>query len=447
MDWCYLGHASWLADVGGTRILFDPQLGDTHHDGIFRVHPHRTLNAEALRPDIIVVTHRHPDHFDVNTLDRLAQLDPTALVLTADPFIAKVAKALGFEHTGVLDPRTPVPLGDERFLYTTPSFTHVVEWGVIVTSPEGTVWNQVDTVLRDPQTVVAERRRAAELLGDPRLLHGVDLGLVRWNVMQQINAHTGEGGGFPYSFYQRELARVVATGARTVVPGAAGECYVGDAAWLNRWVFPVDEPRFLADLSSLAPQIRGTRGVVGGHWRLEGGAVHVDATPDAELLTVHATEDPRCYDPRQLAVLADPRPTTSTERDRVRSWIAHTLAPALPSTGLPSSTRCRLEVVWHDDTEIGSFHADGTSVPHSSDWDLLNRIAGSDLLDVIDGTAHWGRPLLSGRLRIAHRLYSTDGELKRLRKNSAFLYAPLSYDASTERWTAWLVSQCLARRT
>ena len=79
MDWCYLGHASWLADVGGTRILCDPQLGDTHHDGIFRVHPHRTLNAEALRPDIIVVTHRHPDHFDVNTLDRLAQLDPTTL--------------------------------------------------------------------------------------------------------------------------------------------------------------------------------------------------------------------------------------------------------------------------------------------------------------------------------------------------------------------------------
>ena len=444
MDWCYLGHASWLADVGGTRILFDPQLGETHHDGIFRVHPHRTLHAEALRPDIVVVTHRHPDHFDVPTLDRLAQLDPSVLLLTADPFIAKVAKLLGFEHTGVLDPRTPVPLGQERFLYTTPSFTHVVEWGMVVTSPEGTVWNQVDTVLRDADTILAERHRAAELLSDSRLNDGFDLGLVRWNVMQQINALTGEGGGFPYTFYERELARVVATGARTVVPGAAGECYVGEADWLNRWVFPVDEQRFLADLQHLAPHIRGTRGVVGGHWRIEGGQVHVDPTPDAELLTLHSTADPRRYDPRQLAVLTDPRPTSPAERDRARTWVEHTLAPALPTFGLPLTTRCQLEVVWEDDTEIWSFSGEGCRTQATADWDLLNRIAGSDLLDVIDGVAHWGRPLLSGRLRIAHRLYGTDGV--RLRKNPAFLYAPLSYDASTERWTAWLVSQCLARR-
>src|SRR5687767_601359 len=86
----------WLADLGEVRVLFDPLLGETHHGGLFEVAPRRTVDAAALRPDFIVVSHAHGDHFDVPSLRRLAALDPDAVVLTSDPLVEGAARRLGF---------------------------------------------------------------------------------------------------------------------------------------------------------------------------------------------------------------------------------------------------------------------------------------------------------------------------------------------------------------
>ena len=62
----------WLAEVAGQRILIDPLLEDTHHCGLFEVQPPRTVDAEALQPDLIVVSHRLST---VSACDRILVLD------------------------------------------------------------------------------------------------------------------------------------------------------------------------------------------------------------------------------------------------------------------------------------------------------------------------------------------------------------------------------------
>ncbi|MEQ9324729.1 MAG: hypothetical protein RIF41_36525, partial [Polyangiaceae bacterium] len=71
-------------------------LGETHHGDVFELRPRRRIDEAALAADFVVVSHRHPDHFDVASLHRLAQLDRDSVVLTSDPLVERTARAVGF---------------------------------------------------------------------------------------------------------------------------------------------------------------------------------------------------------------------------------------------------------------------------------------------------------------------------------------------------------------
>lgn len=151
MDWLCLGHATWLAEAGGLRLLCDPLLDAAHHGGVFEVVPRRSLVAEALRPDFVLVSHRHPDHFDVPSLRRLIALDRDVVIVTPDPLVAWTCEQLGARGVRVVPPGHRIDL-DGLALITTPSLAPD-EWGVMIASEDGVVWNQVDTVLADPAHV------------------------------------------------------------------------------------------------------------------------------------------------------------------------------------------------------------------------------------------------------------------------------------------------------
>jgi L-ascorbate metabolism protein UlaG (beta-lactamase superfamily) len=91
----HLGHASWLVEAEGLRLLFDPVLGPTHHGGVFEAWPRRSVDEGALAPDFVFVSHAHADHFDVPTLSRLLARDEDLVVVTPDPLVAWAARALG----------------------------------------------------------------------------------------------------------------------------------------------------------------------------------------------------------------------------------------------------------------------------------------------------------------------------------------------------------------
>ncbi len=68
----WLGHASFLVELDGTRFLIDPILGRA--GGIVpRVTPLPIEKAAIPRPDAVLVTHGHPDHLDAASVRALAR--------------------------------------------------------------------------------------------------------------------------------------------------------------------------------------------------------------------------------------------------------------------------------------------------------------------------------------------------------------------------------------
>ena len=98
-----------------------------------------------------------------------------------------------------------------------------------------------------------------------------------------------------------------------------------------------------------------------------------------------------------------------------------------------------LEVVYPDGPEHYCLQIRSSDVQISSqraeDPDQCNVIAASDLALVIEGRAHWGRPLLAGRLRSSGGLYTVDADgLQAVKTPPFFLYLALPYERATERW-------------
>jgi hypothetical protein len=438
--WTSLGHASWLAEAGGLRILFDPLLGDLFHGGIHRVHPPRVVHAEALQPDVIVVTHAHPDHFDVPSLAELALRHPDAPVLTADPLVAAACRRLGFRTASVLQARRALPLAD-LVLLTTPSLAEIQEWGVALSDGHSVVWNQVDSVL-DVPTVRDVRAGMAAELGSDR----VDLGLVHWSPLREIQAVTAGDLGFPLRDWAEKLAAIAALEAGAVTPAAAGFRHLEPFAWRDAHVFPATEDRLARDLALAAPATRVLPCPPGSALVVEGAAVGVEA--GSPLATPLPFEPLPAWVPLAVPEVVDPAlggEVAETVRACVDPWITAELVPAVAhhAARLPRSLRLVLDVALPGgERAVHTFVADAGSVHHTvgdridPEHDAVVVVAGSMLADVIEGRRHWGEPLLAGVLRSARRHNGVP---------VMFPYWALPYRRSVERWVDTQVATQIGR--
>jgi hypothetical protein len=451
MEWCYLGHAMWLCSVGELRLLFDPQLGATHHGGLFEINPPRAVDAEALAADFVIVSHRHPDHFDVASLRRLAELDPDSVVITSDELVERTARRVGFNTVARVDALHRIELAGAELL-TTPSYGTEIEWGVMVKSADGVAWNQIDTVLRNTHDVRRTLEQAAEGFGRPDLTEGIELGLVQWQPLLEINHTLARDIGFPLADYRRVLEKIAALGARAVVPASAGARHVGPYTWLNHTVYPVPEARLLRDLAARCPATRGYAGTLGDVFALAGGEVEHRPGAGGDLVAIGAERDPCTFVPYVIPALEDPnlrgRPEAEL-RDVATRWIERELLPALeksyPLMNASDPLKLVLEVVYPASRDAFTFvlGAGGARLERrfDDDYDVLNAIAGSQLVDVVEGKLHWGTPLLGGLIRSCHRSYrlGPDG-LAPSNVAIIFLYYALSYAAATERWVEHLLA-------
>ena len=93
----WLGHATVLAEIQGRRVLFDPVWGErcTPVPGIGprRLHPN-PIPLESLGPvDVVVVSHDHYDHLDMDAI--------RALVRSGADFAVPLGVGAHLEHWGV----------------------------------------------------------------------------------------------------------------------------------------------------------------------------------------------------------------------------------------------------------------------------------------------------------------------------------------------------------
>jgi L-ascorbate metabolism protein UlaG (beta-lactamase superfamily) len=119
MQVTWLGHASFLLEDGGTRLLVDPFLTDN---------PTASIAADDVDCDVILQTHGHGDHYGEDTISIAKRTGATVLAI--------VELANEISEKGVEDVRDPNIGGTVTF-----------DWGWVKlmpawhtgTSPDGTV--------------------------------------------------------------------------------------------------------------------------------------------------------------------------------------------------------------------------------------------------------------------------------------------------------------------
>jgi len=241
MKLALIGHASWLVDTPDTRILFDPLLFDPNQGDCYEVHPSRRVHVPELADvDVVVVSHRHIDHFDVRSL---CSLPKTAAVLCPrDPLIVKTLEAIGFGKVRVVEDWDRVRCGDTTIV-ATPSRNPVPEHGFVVSDGRHTIWNQVDTQVA-PETTTEINRTYGRL----------DVLIAPWQPLLELKFQLNESTSFPHQAYADLIRQASGCATKVLIPGASGFRYGSRSRWLNRIAFPVARDRFAEDVRRALPR-------------------------------------------------------------------------------------------------------------------------------------------------------------------------------------------------
>lgn len=99
----YLGQAGLLLEKGDFRVMIDPYLSDS----VVKVNPnnYRRVPVEErffqVRPDVMIFTHNHLDHYDPETVKHFITADSQMLVL-APSSVWNEVRALGGRNNYVM---------------------------------------------------------------------------------------------------------------------------------------------------------------------------------------------------------------------------------------------------------------------------------------------------------------------------------------------------------
>src|SRR6185295_16796291 len=87
----HIGNSTHWIVLEGVAILTDPWIAEPADGALVHRLPAQPLPAD---PDVVLITHRHGDHFDPAALDRLTR---RAAVLLPAGTLPERVRALGFE--------------------------------------------------------------------------------------------------------------------------------------------------------------------------------------------------------------------------------------------------------------------------------------------------------------------------------------------------------------
>ena len=244
-----------LVQSGNTTLLSDPVFFEYLWEECNVPCPSIDLDLDKLpQIDVLNISHRHQDHFDIRTLAHIASsntvLAPDAIVLAPrDELLLEVLNELEFKNVMVVEDFKTIEFKDFT-LTPTPSLNeqdYFPEHGLLINDGSVTIWNQVDTIV-SPDIIKYIHR----LYGQPDMAHMRYLPLLEGN----FNFHNTVE--LPMEEYSSFLKVAGACRPKFVVPGSAGFRYRDEFKFLNQYSFPTTQEQFLRDLKSFCPEINSS---------------------------------------------------------------------------------------------------------------------------------------------------------------------------------------------
>jgi len=116
-----LAHASFLLKVGERRVLFDPWLAGPTYWGSWHHYPQFNVNIPGLGVTDIIITHPHPDHFHLPTLEFFDRSTRVFVPNFESGILQEELQKLGFKDVRVVPWEEEVEISaDLKFAFLRP---------------------------------------------------------------------------------------------------------------------------------------------------------------------------------------------------------------------------------------------------------------------------------------------------------------------------------------
>jgi len=373
----------------GQTILFDPVLVDPFEDGAVVSHPPREVDDSSLRNiDAVVITHGHPDHFDLHSLHKLRR--GVKVIVPKDSLITNALKGLGFDNQIVVDNWSSLSVGDVELIPTPSLFTDCVEHGYLIRSQGVCVWNQADSLVN---------LDVIDML--IRSFGPIDVHLA-WYACQNFEFFENRSTIFPAKAHTENLVYAASAGARVTIPASNGFRFAQPHDWLNPFIFPVSEERFRRDLILAFPSTKVESMSPGDVLIVDREKWQKDscASPYAHALVPEAPLATRFDLSQPIPPLRDPG-IRSYSVEELRERLSE-LLECIEQLGQSSKILkslfdarigYRLAFIMPDGSEITRiymFSPDGVSRGKpNDDWQMSLSLAASVACAFLDGKATW----------------------------------------------------------
>ena len=423
-----VGHACLLIQSKETTILTDPVWFDYLWEEINVLCPSIVLQKDKVPPlDVLNLSHRHQDHFDVRTLAYLVKneriLTPDTIVLAPkDDLLLDILHELEFKNIKMVADFEPIRVKDVT-ITSTPSRNQVStsedsfpEHGLIVNDGEVTIWNQVDSLV-NPDII----QRIGELYGQIDFFHS------RFVPLLEGNLSYNKPLTLPVDEYCTFLNVVKALGPKMVVPGSAAFKYRDELSFMNQYSFPITQDQFLRDLAAFCPEVPSSPFFSGDVAHISADEVRIEKQAsdfvrvredDSHLITFK----PHAYVPVVTTQTTDPS-EYEREMQVIDNFIENCFLERILNSELLGGWQhwqivYQLEVFGQEGPQAWTvdFGRPGKPQLHKGEIGKINLyegISSSELCALVEGTTSWDYVTLCGNYRTFNNIYRiTNGGLE-----------------------------------
>ena len=411
-----IGHASMLIQSNKTTILTDPVWFDYLWEEVNVLCPSIDLDLKKIPSiDVLNISHRHQDHFDVRTLAYLARsgsvLKPDATILAPnDDILIDVLKELNYKNIIIVEDFKSISIGDVT-LTPTPSLNegdYYPEHGLLINDGEVTIWNQVDTVV------------SPEIISYINKLYGrLDFSHSRFLPLLEGNFTHHKTLTIPFEEYSSFLKVAGALKPKFIVPGSAAFRYRDELDFLNRYSFPTTPDQFLADLKDFCPDIKTNIFNPGDIAYISKEGVRIDQQSSDFVRILDDDSHKVIFKPVMevtpiISTVSDSE-TNNNEMQIVENYIQGAYIDLLSASDKLDGWRH-----WQTLYQLEVFDASGGSESWNIDFrdkklradkkspgkiNLYEGIAASDFVKLVNGTTSWDYVGISGNYRTFNNIY------------------------------------------